>query len=206
MKHPFWWALAGIIITIAFLAVIVFEDLQTSAISLIRESAYLAPLIIIGSRFLGSVLAPLPGVPIAIASLAILPWWEAWAYNFLGAYLGALGAFLIARFFREPVVAQFVALEKLHEWQARVSATKQFWGFVGLRAAALVAFDFVSYAAGLSKLSFAAFAGATLLVDLPATFLFFYFGGKAFEYGLIIFALFLVAAMILYESLKKIMK
>lgn len=127
--------------------------------------------------------------------MVILPWYEAWVWNFIGAESGAIAAFLIARKFREPVVARFAPLERIHQWQDKVSQRRQFWSFTGLRAASLIAFDFVSYAAGLTRLSFRTFVIATFLIDIPAGFLFFYFGGLAVKYSIFLLAVFAVIFM-----------
>lgn len=154
------------------------------AAGLVRNYPYIAPLTIIGLRFMGVVVAPLPGSPVMLASIAILPWWQAWLYNFLGSMSGSMCAFFIARKFREPVVARFAPLREIHQWQEKISQHKQFWAFAALRLVALVAFDFVNYAAGLTRMSFWTYLGATLLVDVPVGLLFFYFGGIALRYSM----------------------
>ncbi len=203
----FFWLIAGSLITIVFFLPIIFLDYQEYTAHLIQSYPYLAPAIIVFFRFIGVVLAPLPGSPIAFASMALLPWQEAWIYNFLGSELGAVTAFLIARKFREPVVAHFAPLKKVHDWQEKISKKKQLWGFTGLRVVSIVAFDFVSYAAGLTKLPFHIFIIASLLVDIPVGFIFFYFGGLAVKYSMLIFGvfiiIFIIAALILSARAKK---
>jgi len=190
------WILLSILIVVFFLAPIFLSDYRALFLSLINQYPLLAPLVIIIFRFLGVVAAPLPGAPVAFASMALLPWPKAWFYNFLGAELGAIAAFFLARFFRQPVVARFAPLQKINQWQEKISQTRQFWSFVALRAASLAAFDFVSYAAGLTKLSFLTFLAATLLVDIPATFIFFYLGGWAVQYSFFLYSLLAVISII----------
>lgn len=195
-KSNLLWLTAGIIITIVFFLPVIFSDYQKYAVNLIERSPYLVPFIIIVFRFIGVVLAPLPGAPISFASMAVLPWYEAWVWNFIGVESGAVTAFLIARKFREPAVARFAPLEKIHQWQDKVSQRRQFWSFMGFRAVSLVAFDFVSYAAGLTRLPFRTFIIATFLIDIPAGLLFFYFGGLAVKYSIFIFAVFAAIFMV----------
>jgi len=190
------WLIGGVIITAFFFLPIFSQDFKEYTIGLIERSPYLAPIVIIVFRFIGVVVAPLPGTPVALVSMAVMPWQEAWAYNFIGSSLGAITAFLIARKFREPVVARFVSLEKIHKWQDKVSKKRQFWGFAGLRFVSLVAFDFVSYAAGLTRLSFRTFIGATFLIDVPASLLFFYLGGQAVKYSIFVFGGFILLFII----------
>ena len=190
------WLIPAIGITVVFSLPIFSTEYLNRVIDFLNIYPAVAPAVIIFFRFIGIVLAPLPGAPISFASIAVLPWWEAWIYNFIGAELGVITAFLIARKFREPVVAHLAPLQKVHEWQDRISQKRQFWSFVGLRLLALVAFDFVSYAAGLSKLRFSSFLLACLLIDIPAGFLFFFFGGIAFRYSVLLFLGFILAFLV----------
>ena len=195
-KKNLLWFIPITIIAVLFSLPVLSTELLNRVIDFIKIYPVVAPLVIVFFRFIGIVLAPLPGAPISFASIAILPWWEAWIYNLIGAELGVIAAFLIARKFREPIVARFAPLQKVHEWQDRISKRKQFWSFVGLRLTALVAFDFVSYAAGLTKLRFISFILACLLIDIPSSFLFFLFGGIAFQYSVFLFAGFIVIFLI----------
>jgi len=195
-KRNLFWLGAGVIVTIFFLLPIFFGDYQEFAVGLIQSHPYLAPSLIIFFRFLAVVAAPLPSAPIAFASMALLPWYEAWGYNSLGNWLGVIVAFFIARRFREPVVSHFAPLERVHRWQERVSQRRQFWAFTALRAASVLALDFVSYAAGLTKMSFKTFFFATLLVDIPIGFLFFYLGGVAVKYGVFLLGIFAILFII----------
>src|SRR3989344_581439 len=191
-RNKIFWLIGGLIIIAAFLLPIFSADYRAYMVGLIEQYPYAAPLIVIVFRFIGVVLAPLPGAPIAFASMAILPWPQALLYNFIGVELGAITAFFLARKFREPVVARFASLGKIHEWQEKVSRRKQLWAFTGLRPVSLVAFDFVSYAAGLTKLSFWTFLAATLIIDIPANFMFFYFGGLAVSFSVFLFGVFTI--------------
>lgn len=192
-KKNLLWLIPATVIAVVFSIPIFSAEYLNRVVDFINIYPVAAPIVIIFFRFIGIVLAPLPGAPISFASIAVLPWWEAWIYNFIGAELGVITAFLIARKFREPVVARFAPLQKVHEWQGKISERQQFWSFVGLRLATFVAFDFVSYAAGLSKLRFSSFVLACLLIDIPAGFIFFYFGGIAFQYSVYLFIGFVIS-------------
>ena len=201
------WIVASIILTALFLSVIFSASYQQAVTRYVKTNAAAAPVTIILVRAATNILAPLPGSPVAFASLAVLPWWQAWLYNLAGIQLGAISAFFIARRFREPVVARFVSLRDIHAWQERISPRRQFWGFAGLRLVAILAYDFVSYAAGLTKLPFLLFLGASLLVDVPLTLTFFYLGGAAYRYGvylmLVIVVMFVMGALIFKRTWSK---
>jgi uncharacterized membrane protein YdjX (TVP38/TMEM64 family) len=157
----------------------------------------LAPFLVVLLRFVGVVLAPLPGAPVAFASLALMPWWLALLSNIAGAWLGAVTAFFIARKFREPVVARLAPLRRVQEWQTRLSTHQQLLGFAALRAVSIPAFDFVSYAAGLSAMRFRVFMLATLLVDIPVNLAFFYFGGLAAVASWYLLAVYIASVIVL---------
>lgn len=174
----------GIGASLLFLLPLIFSGSFQFVADRVYQYPYLAPLIIIGIRFIGVVIAPLPGSPVMLASIAVLPWWQAWLYNFLGSTAGMIAAFLIARRFREPVVARFAPLREVTRWQEAISHRNQFWAFAGLRMITPIVFDFISYAAGLTRISFWTYLLATLAVDIPTGFIFFYFGGIAMRYSI----------------------
>lgn len=182
-KGVVWWTLAGILMTAFFLVPVFSGEWQATISGLIAAHPSWAFVIVAFARFLAIVVAPLPGQPIAFASLAVMPWQEAWLANLVGADLGAIVAFLIARKFREPIAARFTGLHDLHAWEAAIGTRQKFWGFLGLRVIAASALDFFSYAAGLTKVPFRTFILATVLADIPISLAFFYFGGMAMRFG-----------------------
>lgn len=200
-------AVAGIVMTAFFLVPVFSSRYQQSIAEAVAANPTGAFLIVAFARFLAIVVAPLPGQPVAFMSMAVMPWWQAWLANFTGADIGAIVAFLIARKFREPVAARFTGLQNLHTFEAALSGRTRFWGFLGLRFAAAGALDFFSYAAGLTKISFRVFLLATVLADIPITLAFFYFGGKAAQYGVYIMlafiALFMVASALIGRYVMK---
>lgn len=181
--------IGGTVISMLFLLPLVSARSFQFAVNTVRDYPYIAPFAIIGLRFVGVVVAPLPGSPIMLASVVLFPWWQAWLYNFIGSMTGAVCAFFIARWLREPVVARFAPLREIHRWQEAMSRKKQFWAFAALRLVTLITFDFVNYAAGLTHMSFRTYLFATLLVEVPVGFLFFYGGGMALRYSVYVFAI-----------------
>lgn len=177
------WIIGGIVITVVFLFPLLSPTPYSFVIRIIEQYPWAAPIVIIISKFTTAVLAPLPGAPIAIASLAFLPWWEAALYNFIGSELGVLAAFFIARKYREPIVAYLTPLKKIHEFQDAISRRAQFWAFLAFRLASYAVFDMVSYAAGLTKIPFMTFITALILIDIPMHVVLFYLGGIATRYS-----------------------
>ena len=189
-------AVAGIVMAAVFLIPVFSGKYQALITAAVAANPMYAFFIVAFARFLAIVIAPLPGQPVAFMSMAVMPWWQAWAANFIGADVGAVVAFLIARKFRESVAARFTGLADLHKFEAALSGRTRFWGFLGLRFMAAGALDFFSYAAGLTKIPFRVFLLATLLADIPISLAFFYFGGMAAQYGVYIMAAFIALFMV----------
>jgi len=205
IKQNLWWLAGGAVIAALFLPPLIFPDYRVLVETLIKTYPYAAPFVIIIFRFICVVVAPLPGAPVTFASIALLPWWQAALFNFIGTTSGAIVAFFIARKYREPMVAHFASIKEIHAWQDRVSGHKQFWAFVGFRFSTLMAFDIVSYVAGLTKMPFRTFLAALLIIDIPVDLVFFYLGGVAFRYSVYVFlffGVFLLAAIPLVKYMR----
>ena len=95
----------------------------------------------------------------------------------LGAELGAIAAFLLARGLGQPFVERHLG-QKLSAGFLGSQNTLTFLVF-GSRLLPFLSFDMISYAAGLSKLNFWRFAVATLAGIIPASFLLAHLGSEA---------------------------
>lgn len=134
------------------------------------------PLMVIGLMVLAILVSPIPSAPIAVASGAA--YGHAWGtlYVLLGAELGALAAFGVARVWgREPLQRWFG--ERLSV--GLMGSQNALTGIVLVsRLLPFISFDIVSYAAGLTALAFWRFAIATLVGIAPTSFLLAHFGNE----------------------------
>ncbi len=140
----------------------------------------LGPVLFIIARIIAVVIPMLPGVIVDIPAIIVLGWWQAFLLAEVAIMAGAMIAFYIARYFREPVIRHIVALEKLEEWEQKFSERQTFWILVLIRIPAFAVFDIINYAAGLTKMKPTVFFFATLIGSFPSIFLFFYLGERAF--------------------------
>ncbi|MEY8829754.1 TVP38/TMEM64 family protein [Sedimentitalea sp. XS_ASV28] len=134
------------------------------------------PILIVVLLATAIVLNPIPSAPVAVASGAVYGHVWGTVYVVAGAEAGALIAFSIGR-----VVGQDV----LTRWLGRrpslgvLSSQNTLMAVVFFsRLLPFVSFDLVSYAAGLTPLTFWRFAVATLAGIIPASFLLAHFGGE----------------------------
>lgn len=134
------------------------------------------PIAIVGLMTIAIVMSPIPSAPIALA--AGYAYGHTWGtiYVLVGAELGALLAFALAR---------MLGYEILHRWFGERVSMGLFGSQNTLMAVVFatrllpfVSFDLVSYAAGLTPLSVWRFTLATLAGIVPASFLLAHFGGE----------------------------
>jgi uncharacterized membrane protein YdjX (TVP38/TMEM64 family) len=130
---------------------------------------------------LQALVAPVPSFLITFANgLAFGVFWG-WMLSLFGHVLAAAVCFGISRTLGRVPVEVFVGktgLESADRWFAR-------WGVYAVFAGRLlpgVAFDAISYAAGLTNMRFRNFIAATALGILPQTFIYSYLGRQAPEY------------------------
>lgn len=158
----------------------------------------IAPILFMIIRSSSVIIPPIPGIVFDLPAIVIFGWVRGFIYAEMGIMLGAMLAFWVARRFREPLVKRLTSLKKVHEWETRASENKKFWTLVAIRLPTNPLFDYISYAAGLTKISPTKFFFSSLLGNIPSMFLVFYFGGASFQKGIYWTITFLVALFILW--------
>lgn len=134
------------------------------------------PVAVIALMTLAILVSPIPSAPIALAAGAL--YGHAWGtlYVLLGAEIGALAAFGIARLAGYEVLRRWLGERLSVGWLGSQNALM---GLVFVsRLLPFVSFDVISYAAGLTVLSAWRFALATLAGIVPASFLLAHFGAE----------------------------
>ena len=142
----------------------------------IREMRILGPILIIGLMSVAVVLNPLPSAPVALAAGAVYGHTMGTVYVVVGAELGAVLAFAIARWAGYDLTRRFFgetgALQRISSQNTLTALV-----FVS-RLIPFMSFDLVSYAAGLSPIKPWRFAVATLLGLIPVSFALAHFGSE----------------------------
>jgi uncharacterized membrane protein YdjX (TVP38/TMEM64 family) len=141
-----------------------------------QELGVVGPLAIVGLMTLAIIMSPIPSAPIALAAGAAYGHTTGTMYVILGAELGAITAFAIARLAGMITVQKWFgaqAIQRLNGSQNAMMAIV----FVS-RLLPFISFDIVSYAAGVTPLRFWRFAVATLAGIIPASFLLAHFGAE----------------------------
>lgn len=140
-----------------------------------------APIISIGLMILQSIIAPIPAFLIVFANGLAFGTINGWLLSLFGQMLAAAVCFWIARILGRDVVHAMIGrmgLESADQWFAR-------WGVLGLFVTRLVpgvGFDAISYAAGLTGMTFRTFMLVTLAGSAPQLLLYSYLGENATQY------------------------
>jgi uncharacterized membrane protein YdjX (TVP38/TMEM64 family) len=134
------------------------------------------PLAIVALMMLAILVSPIPSAPVALAAGALYGHTWGTGYVALGAELGALAAFGLARLLGRDVLQRWLG-GRLP--QTRLGSQGALMAIVFIsRLLPFISFDIVSYAAGFTALTWWRFALATLAGILPASFLLAHFGGE----------------------------
>ncbi|KKY02497.1 membrane protein [Paraclostridium benzoelyticum] len=134
-----------------------------------------APIISFTLMILQSVAAPLPAFLITFANAALFGWVKGAILSWISAMAGAALCFYIARFLGRDTVEKFTS-------KFAIDSVDEFFNKYGkhtiliARLLPFMSFDLVSYAAGLTSMSFVSFFIATGIGQLPATIIYSYVG------------------------------
>lgn len=143
----------------------------------IDAAGLLGPVVVVTLMTVAIVASPLPSAPIALAAGAAYGHWVGAVLVVIGAELGALIAFTLARKLGHPFVARFFG--DTSRWALLGSQNMLTLIVFVSRLLPFLSFDLISYAAGLSALHFWRFAIATLAGIIPASFFLAHMGAIA---------------------------
>lgn len=181
----------------------IFRMFASGDFAVVREfvesyGAY-AALVSFGLMILQSVAAPLPAFLITFANASLFGCWKGAILSWTSAMAGAALCFYIARVLGRDAAEKLTSKAGL----AQIDGFFERYGrntILICRLLPFVSFDIVSYAAGLTSMSFGSFLLATGIGQLPATIIYSYVGGmltggaKLFATGLML--LFALSALV----------
>lgn len=126
---------------------------------------------------LQSIISPIPAFLITLSNAAIFGWWKGAILSWTSSMVGAALCFYIARILGRNAVIKLTskgALASVDEFFERYGKM----AILVCRLLPFVSFDLVSYAAGLTGMTFISFFVATGIGQLPATIVYSYVGGQ----------------------------
>lgn len=138
-----------------------------------------------------SIIAPLPAFVITFANGLLFGWGLGAILSWSSAMVGAILCFYLAKVLGRPIVEKIVTKKALTWWDQFFAKYGKHAVFIA-RLVPIVSFDLVSYAAGVTSISFWQFFWATGLGQLPATILYSFLGENATSTVKILFFLFTI--------------
>ena len=156
----------------------------------VGNAGLLAPVVYVVLLVVQAVLAPLPAPALAMGAGYSFGIYQGFLLTWFGALFGGVISFWISRWLGRDFVAGSERMQRLDRYVEEHGTITIFI----LRLLPLVSFDAISYAAGLSSISFWRFFVATALGMLPGTLAFVYLGGASSSTG---FALVLIGLAVL---------
>ncbi|MBI2761753.1 MAG: TVP38/TMEM64 family protein [Chloroflexi bacterium] len=126
----------------------------------------LAPVVYIALLASTIIFSPLPSVPVDIAGGLAFGWAPATVYTVIGGMIGATVNFYLARWLGRGFVERKIGRQAMTQIDTLAERTGFKFVFA-LRLLPLFNFDWVSYAAGLTLISFRTYAVASVLGMLP---------------------------------------
>ena len=123
-----------------------------------------------------SLAAPLPAFFITLTNANLFGWWQGCILSFVSSMIGAAMCFFIARILGRDIVERICtkgALKQIEEFFDKYGKKC----ILVARLLPFISFDVVSYAAGLTSMSFWGFFLATGIGQAPACIVYSYVGG-----------------------------
>lgn len=144
---------------------------------LVSDAGYTGPILIVLLMMMAVVASPIPSAPIALAAGAAYGHYAGTAYVAIGSELGAMIAFLIARYLGRDSLVKLFGSKVDHGLLGSQNALTIV--VFTSRLLPFISFDAMSYAAGLSGIQLWRFMFATLAGIIPASFVLAHFGSEA---------------------------
>jgi len=172
-----------IFFTILLIAIIapflLIQNIDTTLFGYVENNYVLSSLVYVVLLIMSVVVAPFT-MPMFFISGGIFGPFIAAIYNIIGWSIGAVIAFLIARFFKKTFLKRFISFKKIAIYEKKIPQNSEFLGIIFLRMVLPV--DVLSYALGVfSNISFARYTVATVIGITPFAIIFAYGGSVLFE-------------------------
>lgn len=146
----------------------------------------IAPAIFIFIRILPVVIPPIPGLVIDAVGVIVFGWFWGFIYATIAVVTASMISFYIGRYYREPLIGKFISIQKIHEFEDKLSDKQKFWALVSIRFVSSPFFDIINYVAGLTKIKASHYLLSSIIVTAPLGFMIYYFGGVILNAPIII--------------------
>lgn len=154
-----------------------------------------APAVVILLLIAQSLIAPIPGQLIVVAAGMIYGPIFGTIIVFIGTLIGSALCFKISEHFGRPILEKMLSKKDLEDIDSFVQGKKGFLTFLVIRLNPVMAFDIISYGAGLTKMSFKNYMIISAIALAIGTPIYTTLGSQLIEGNLVI--LFLISAILI---------
>lgn len=166
---PRWQSILriGLLVGVVIIVFVTIRSLGAERLqSIVARAGVFGPLVYIALRMVASFVAPFSSGPLQLASGVLFGLVPAVIYSAIGSTLGYSISFWIARRYGRDVVARLVGdnIQRVDDYISRLDTPL---GIATARLALYFAYDFVAYAAGLSRVPFLPFMLITFILGIP---------------------------------------
>ena len=177
-----------IVMVIVLVAGIVFYQVNESFRSpeevrdYVEEFGAFGPFVVIALIILEVILAPVPGIFVAIGSGYAFGAIKGALYSYIGNVIGTIIAFALSRHFGRPLARKLIKPDKLNYYD-RFFRERGIYGLWFAYIFPIFPTDIISFVTGLSSLKFKKFIKIVCVGFIPNMLFLNYFGDSLLTYG-----------------------
>jgi len=165
--------------------------------SMVHDSSALSVVTYILILVAATVVAPVSAVPLMPLASHLFGPFETALWSIIGWWIGAMIAFVIARYFSATLLVRFVSKERMEKYRHLIPKEFEFSTAVVLRLMTPV--DFLSYVLGLfTAIPMGTYALATLIGISPFAFIYSYAGIALLEGNMKLLATIVLSGVVLF--------
>lgn len=195
MKKKHNWTILILLLVFLFIFYFIYKDQILEGLSILSKGnitemkdwihswGILAPIISILFMIIQAVAAPLPSFIITGANGIVFGVFWGIVISWIGAMLGALLTFYLAKWFGKKIINE---KDRENKWIKKMDHFNGKHGFLIIllaRIIPVVSFDLISYAAGLSRMKTSTFLLATGIGMIPGTVIYTILGHDFIQLG-----------------------
>lgn len=180
--------------------------MEQTLIEFLQQFPVLAPVLFIVIRASALIIPPIPGLLIDSAGILLFGWPTGFIYAWIGLVAGAMGAFYIARIFRDALLRRFTLLRSLAAAEHTLNSAQEFWTLVLMRVFTNPLLDYINFIAGFTRVSPLKFFITTIIGYFPYTIIVYFFGAKIVQHTGVQIAGIMITVLIMISIYRKYLR
>ncbi len=162
--HKIWQSIAAVLFFVIVVGSAIFLLKSSAFTDTIKAAGYWGPVVLILLKISTVVIAPLDGTPLYLVAPALFGFWPAFIYILIADIIGCSAAFWISRLYGRAMM-NFMLSDKQLAWIDKTLVYIGDWKKLALARVIFYQFaDVITYAAGLTKISFVSYFWSTFVL------------------------------------------